>query len=134
MTRFRARLGLRGMALALCAFAVVLAALRPLWRESFQRFERYARVKLSEHDLYRHLDNGRGVAERFARALRSGRHEDAWELMTADFRRRTGLREFAAIAEREPSRIDVLQVIALPSSLRPAARSEGDACRRTAAG
>jgi hypothetical protein len=88
------------MVLVLLALAAALTALRPLVREPLRRFERYARVSLNERDLYRHLNDGRGVAERFAQALRSGRYEDAWASTTADFQRRTGLHEFSGVAKQ----------------------------------
>jgi hypothetical protein len=87
--RRRARLGLRGMVILLLVLAAGLAVLRPIVREPLGRFERYARVKLNERDLYRHLNEGRGVAEEFAKALRSGRLADVGELSTADLRERT---------------------------------------------
>jgi hypothetical protein len=88
--RPRLRFGLRGMIVLLLVVAAGLAVLRPLVREPFRWIERYTRVKLNERDLYRHINEGRGVAEGFARALRSGRYEDARELSTADFLVRTG--------------------------------------------
>ena len=101
-TGTRLRFGLRGVALLLLAVAAALAALRPLVREPLRWLERYARVRLNERDLYRHVDRGRDVAEKFARALRSGRYEDAWGLTTTGFRKRTGLHEFSAFAGRSP--------------------------------
>ena len=101
-TRFRPRFGLRGIAVLLLIMAAGFAALRPFVREPVQRFERYLRVKRNEPDLYRHVDDGPGVAKKFAEALHAGDYANAWELTTASFRRRTGEREFSALAAQSP--------------------------------
>lgn len=105
------RLGLRGVAVLLVVVAAALAVLRPVVREPLQRLERYARVKLNERDLYRHVEDGPGFSKTFAEVLHSGRYEAAWALTTASFRKRTGEREFAAVAAKSPLSRDWCELI-----------------------
>jgi hypothetical protein len=80
--------------------ALVLVATLPLFSERLRHIERYLRVKLNEDDLNRHADIAsiRHLAEGFARAIRSGRSEEALEMTTAAFRTRTTPDRFRTLA------------------------------------
>jgi hypothetical protein len=96
----RRRFGLRGLMAVVALVALVLVAILPMFSERLRHFERYVRVKLNSDDLNRHADIAaiRRLAEGFAQAVRLGRPEEALEMTTAAFRRRTkpeGLRALA---------------------------------------
>ncbi len=71
--------------------ALVLVATLPLFSERLRFFERYVRVRLNEDDMNRHADvtSIRRLAEGFAKAIRSARLDEALEMTTAAFRKRT---------------------------------------------
>ena len=89
--RTRRRFGLRGMMALVALAALGLAAVLPRFSDRLRHFERYVRVKLNEQDMYRHADVAaiQRLAGDFARAIRSGRPEEALEMTTAAFRERT---------------------------------------------
>jgi hypothetical protein len=93
-------LGLRGLMALVALIALVLVATLPLFSERLRFFERYVRVRLNEDDMNRHADVAsiRHLAEGFAKAIRSGRLEEALEMTTAAFRARTTSDQLRALA------------------------------------